>query len=241
MYRRPLPYRLIRKLTSYFNIFFANKSVEGLVDNLVDKYGYLETMRKQKPVDAYSQPIPWFTYPAIEYISQLDLREKRVFEWGSGNSSAFFAERCKQIISVESDKKWYDYGVQNLRSNQQIIFREELSFIDAIEEFSSKFDLIIIDSIRRYECALKALNFLEPGGLIILDNSDWYPNTSSLLREVGNLIEIDMHGFGPINSYSWTTSVYLHRDFNFISKNDRQPVFSKAAIQQTAQDDKSMS
>jgi hypothetical protein len=238
MHRKSFYYRAIRKIASYFNVFVENKDAENIVINLVDEYGYLNTVSEQKSIDSSHQPIPWFTYPAIEYLSQLDLREKRIFEWGSGNSSAFFAKRCKQIISVESDEEWYNYGTRNLLPNQQIFLRNELNFSEAIEEFSSKFDLIIVDSLRRYECALKAIQFLESGGLIILDNSDWYPNTSSLLRKSGNLIEIDMHGFGPINGYSWTTSLYFHRDFQFISKGDRQPIFSKAAICQTAKDDK---
>ena len=38
-------------------------------------------------VNENNEPIPWFTYPSIQYLDQLDLSEKTIFEWGSGNSS----------------------------------------------------------------------------------------------------------------------------------------------------------
>jgi hypothetical protein len=60
------------------------------------------------------------------------------------------------------------------------------------------------------------------GGMIVLDNADWLPESSRLLREAG-LIEIDMTGFSPINDYTSTTSLYLHRAFRFAPLLERQP------------------
>ncbi|MBD1874004.1 SAM-dependent methyltransferase [Nodosilinea sp. FACHB-131] len=222
---------------SQFNLFPCDKSLEGLVSNLKDKYGYQETRLEQKPVGANQEPLPWFTYPAIEYLAQLDLSDKSIFEWGSGNSSQFFASRCKQITSIESDPEWYEYGSQRMLPNQKILFQEEAVFAEAIDESFSKFDLIIIDSLRRHDCALRAINHLNDGGFIILDNSDWHPKTSEFLRVVCDLIEVDMHGFGPINPYSWTTSLYLRRDFRFTPKDGIQPKVSKAGIHQISEYD----
>ncbi|MGB7316259.1 MAG: hypothetical protein WA939_25265 [Nodosilinea sp.] len=222
---------------SYFNVFPCDKNLETLSHNLKEKYGYKHAKVSQKPVDANHEPLPWFTYPAIEYLAQLDLSSKTIFEWGSGNSSLFLAKRCKQITSVESNKEWYEYCSQELLSNQKILFREESEFAEAIDESLSKFDLIIIDSLRRGECAKKAIEHLNSGGLIILDNSDWHPNTSAFLRDSCNLLEVDMHGFGPVNAYSWTTSLFFHRDFNFPPRESKQPTISKAGIDQISKYD----
>lgn len=171
-----------------------------------------------------------FNEPAIEYLSQLNLSDKSIFEWGSGNSSLFFAQRSKEIISIESDREWYNYISQNLLPNQKVFFQPEANFVESIDDISTKFDIIIIDSLRRYECALKAISYLKEGGFIILDNSDWHPKTSKCLREKADLIEVDLHGFGPINEYSWTTSLYFHREFRFCPRDNIQPNYSKAAI-----------
>lgn len=229
--------KLIRKVLRKFNIFFCDRSLEGIVENLNHKYGYGNTKNIQKPVDSNHNPLPWFTYPAIEYLSQLDLSRKRIFEWGSGNSSRFFANRCKEIVSIESDEEWYSYGKNNILPNQKLILRKEQGFAEAIEEEVDKFDVIIIDSLRRYDCALKAKECLKEGGMIILDNSDWHPKTSAFLRDRCDLIEIDMHGFGPINDYSWTTSLFLRRDFKSIPLNGTQPIVSCAGLRQISKYD----
>jgi hypothetical protein len=229
--------KLLRKILSKFGLFVYDNALQGLLHNLHLKYGYTNTIMKQKPLDVNDDPLPWFTYPAIEYLEQLDLSHKSIFEWGSGNSSLYFAKRCQSIVSIESDKNWYEYISQKLLPNQKVFLRNEFDFVNAIDELNMKYDVIIIDSLRRYECALKAIHYLNTGGLIILDNSDWHPGTSAFLRKVNDLIQVDMHGFGPINDYSWTTSLFFTRQFNFSPKDDIQPAFSKAAIHQVSKYD----
>ena len=206
--------------------------IEGL-----KKYGFFESKSQQKSIDQDGNPIPWFNYSAIEYLKQLDLSDRQIFEWGSGNSSLFFSDRCKSIISVEADKDWYELVKRNVRPNQQLIYCQTSDIAKSIDSYG-KFDIIIIDSYMRYECGLRAIHHLKPGGLIILDNSDWYHETSKILRESANLIEVDMHGFGPINTYTTTTSFYFSRDFNFKPIAGRQPLYSRCAIVQTGKDDK---
>lgn len=96
-------------------------------------------------------------------------------------------------------------------------------YVNSIKLHSQKYDVIIIDGSHRYECALNSVEKLRIGGSVILDNSDWYEKTASFLRDA-NLIEVDMTGFGPINGYTWTTSFFFHREFNFKPLYNRQPV-----------------
>jgi len=67
-------------------------------------------------------------------------------------------------------------------------------------------------------------------GIVILDNSDWYAETAKFLRDSLNMIQIDFHGFGPINSYTWTTSLFLTRGVMMNPKNKIQPVYSLSAL-----------
>jgi len=71
--------------------------------------------------------------------------------------------------------------------------------------------------------------------MVILDNSDWYRETAKYLRENLDMIEVDFHGFVPINDYTWTTSVFLSRIFRFQSNNNVQPHFSISAIKQSGE------
>jgi hypothetical protein len=186
-------------------------------------YGYLRTVAQNVCVDADGHPIPWYTYPALEYIRQLDFRERSVFEYGSGNSTLFWSAIARRVVSVEHEREWFERMHALAPANCQMLFASDAdAYVNSIGA-AGPFDVIIIDGQSRLRCAPVAVEHLRPGGLIILDNSDWFPRTSEVLRE-RNLIEVDMAGFGPINDYTSTTSFFFHRQFAALPRSDRQPV-----------------
>ncbi len=188
------------------------------------KYGHFQTAQDWVCIDKDGNSIPWYTYPAIEYIKQLDFSEKEVFEYGSGYSSIFWAGRCKSLVSVEDNEEWYNKIKIKLPINVDYYFlNDKKSYINVISNNDKKFDVIIIDGSHRDECAVVARDKLSETGMIVLDNSDWKEKTANFLRE-SDLIQVDMTGFGPINSYTWTTSFFFSRGFNFSPAYDRQPV-----------------
>lgn len=202
------------------------------------EYGQWNSIKRNMCVDAQKNPIPWYTYPAIEYLKQFDMRDKTIFEFGSGNSSLFWAQRAKEIISVEDNLKWYEIVCSNKLENQEIILEEQKEgYISHILTLNDQFDLIVIDGKHRYDCSKNAVKCLRDGGMIILDNSDWFPKTSKYLRDK-DLIEVDFSGFGPINNYTWTTSIYLTRNFGFTTTNSIQPLHSIGSIKQYSDDEK---
>ncbi|CAL1239032.1 class I SAM-dependent methyltransferase [Candidatus Methylocalor cossyra] len=207
-------------------------------------HGYLRALREGMCVDAAGNPIPWYTYPAIEQLSKWDFSESEVFEYGCGNSTRWWAERAKRVVSVESSREWYNKILESstLPDNVQPIlspFEEgdgeaaRRAYIDAINAFA-EFDIIVIDGVTadktRLDCARAALNHLKKGGMIILDNADWHPQTSRLLREAG-LLEIDYCGNGPLNTYTETTSLFLSEGFRVSPRNDIHPGYAIGGLQ----------
>ena len=125
---------------------------------------------------------------------------------------------------------WHAALAPKLPANASYFFEADSGrYAEAAARPGRNFDCIIVDGSARKRCAGAALKYLKPGGLMILDNSDWFPNTAKLMREAG-LIQVDFHGFGPINGYSWTTSFFLSRDFKPKLSEARQPLYSKAAV-----------
>jgi hypothetical protein len=191
---------------------------------LSNELGQYKSIKRWDCVDSSGAPIPWYSYPAIEYIKQLDFSDKVVFEYGSGNSTRFWAGRCRKLISVEDNQNWYSKIMAMVSDNVEYhLLEESQEYIKLINKYSIAFDIIIIDGSHRYECAAEALGKLRDDGFIILDNSDWNEKTSQLLRE-SDLIEVDMSGFGPINGYTWTTSFYFRRNVRLTPAYDRQPI-----------------
>ena len=132
------------------------RSTRGSIKNyriLSSGFGQMNSMRKMQSVDRDSNPVPWFTYPAIEYLKQLDFTGKRVFEFGSGNSTMFWASRAKQVVAVEEDKIWYNRMKSQLPSNVEYILTEDRqAYIDSITKQEGVFDIIVNDGIYRYDC-----------------------------------------------------------------------------------------
>lgn len=180
--------------------------------------------------DRDGNPIPWYTYPAIEYLAQFDYTKKNIFEYGCGYSSAFWAERAQSVTSIEDKTEWFDkwqaeFGYANLNMR----WRDEgEGYENAIFEDGLQYDVIVIDGKRREKCAETAVKALAAGGMVILDDSDRINTSEEYRRAVAvlkaaDLIQIDFHGFCPMNCYTKTTSLFLKRDFNFASGHPYQP------------------
>jgi len=191
------------------------RKLKRTLDNFLFEYAAYSSMTQELPLDCTGAPIPWFTYPAIEYMNQIDFSACRVLEFGSGNSSLYWASRCAHLSSVERDPDWFNKVKEQLSgSSTNITCTQSLeSYLAYVETLMPKsFDVVVVDGADRFVTAKAALPMLKDDGLIILDNSDWYPNACELLRESG-LIQVDFCGFGPINSYTWCTSFFLSRSF----------------------------
>lgn len=199
---------------------------------------YFASIQDGKLRDRDKNYLPWFTYPAIEALNNWDLSDKRVFEYGSGFSTLFWASRAKEVVSVEHDRKWYEMISKLAPDNVRLILapidsdesdpppeiREQFdAYAGAID---GRFNVIVVDGYARsrvrYLCAQKALPHLDANGVIILDNSDWLPASALFLRRAG-LIEMDFSGPVPGNDHTQTTSFFLSRNFDFQPAGSRQP------------------
>ncbi|SHI26259.1 O-methyltransferase [Ferrimonas marina] len=198
---------------------------------LREDYGFVEGTNSDMPRDKQGNPIPKYTYPAIEYLTQFDYRQKRVFEFGSGGSTLFWQARAKAVTSIENNQAWYQKVMADKADNVTLLFAEGARYPQMITQLAEPFDVIVIDGAgHRYDCAQAALPFLADGGMIILDNADWHPNTAALLKQSG-LLQVDMTGFKPTEHHTSTTSLFLKRDFDFPTREARQPSFGMGAKQ----------
>jgi len=181
----------------------------------------MESVYDHLLTDEDSNHLPWFTYPAIQYLKQLDLSNSTIFEWGSGNSSIFFSRRCKQITSIENDHEWFLFATENKNENQEILYlTDENAYTTSMDK---NYDIAIVDGSHRNQCVEKSIEFLSQCKLIILDNSNWHVKSCNFLREKTNFIQIDFHGMGPINDYAWTTSLFFNRDFDIKPLDNSSP------------------
>lgn len=58
--------------------------------------------------DANGAALPWFSYPAIYFLESVVQKDWSVFEYGSGYSTEFWNRKCRRVISVEHDERWFN-------------------------------------------------------------------------------------------------------------------------------------
>ena len=196
-------------------------SVIDLMNRVVTDYGYGLAMKEQAPVDASGRPVPWYTYPMIEYLDSFDFSEFRVFEYGCGNSTLWWAAQAKEVFAVEDNREWFERVSVTLPPNGNLTLQEDPS--EYVNSIDGMFDIIVVDGTNRYECCVKAVNHLTKGGAIVLDNADCLPKSTEFLRSAG-LFEIAMNGFSASSSRGGRTSLFISQPCRFKPRPHRPSI-----------------
>lgn len=199
------------------------------------EHGYLRSLVEQQCVDAQGMPIPWYTYPAIEQLSKWDFSKCDVLEYGSGNSTLWWAERARTVTSIESSPEWYRSVRSRAPKNCDVILApvetdrpnaEQVQQYVNIVDSVGAFDVVVIDGVNlpslRRRCVERSLSHFRTGGLLIVDNSDWLPLTCRDLRDRG-FFEIDFCGLGPLNDFAETTSIFFRDDLGIRPRGETHP------------------
>jgi hypothetical protein len=178
--------------------------------------GWLEAFKTRKPVDENNRPIPWVTYSFIDFITERLTKDISLFEYGSGYSTLFYAQRVRQVTSVEHDKEWYDQMKSTIPSNAELIFKELVyggEYSQTPVKGKVKYDIIIVDGRDRANCCIRSFEALTPNGVIVLDDSERseYKAGTDFLIEKG-FKRIDFWGISPGLFYKKATSVFYRPD-----------------------------
>jgi len=141
--------------------------------------------------------LPGLALPAICFLDEYLAKDMDVLEWGSGASTLFFISRCSLLVSIEHNPSWFDKIGEALayrgydRYTYRVLVKPEQGFDP---EFSSHqagyesvnfknyvrgidnaendcYDVILVDGRARCACLKAARPKLNPGGLLVLDDS----------------------------------------------------------------------
>ena len=186
--------------------------------------GYKISADQNTSVLGDGRPIPMMSYGIVEYLLGLDLRDLELLELGGGGSTQFWASLAKSVLTFETSPDWHQAAKSSPLRNVEARLSATATLAQDVIGLSRTFDIVVIDSAaNRYQLAKSALRVLRPGGFIILDNSDWFPNAARVLREA-DLIQVDFHDFRPLHHYRCTTSLFLHREFRPRPRAARLPL-----------------
>jgi hypothetical protein len=171
--------------------------------------GWLESYRRRIPV-AFGEPVPFYTYGAIAFLAPRIDRTLRVFEYGAGYSTLWWASRAMSVIACEHDPSWFERMKAMVPDNVQLIYRALVAggdYSKTAAGFVS--DIIVVDGRDRVNCAKACLAGLSEHGVVIWDNSDRerYRDGYEFLQARG-FRRLDFAGPGPVDFWPWQTSVF---------------------------------
>lgn len=173
--------------------------------------GWFESYLYGQARDAGSEALPWLTYSFIDFISPRLNTQMKLFEYGSGASTRWWAARVGSVIACEHDPQWAERVRETLPDNANVVYRPlSGGYAEEITRHDLDFDIVVIDGRDRVNCA-RFCQGLKEEAVIVWDNADrsTYKEGLMLLRNRGyNMIEFA--GMGPINIYGWSTAVLYH-------------------------------
>jgi hypothetical protein len=178
--------------------------------------GWFNSFETKMPVGGSGEPIPWVTYSFIDFVKERINSSQTIFEFGSGNSTLFYAKRAGKVVSVEHDKNWFDMIYAGKPSNSELIFCEledDGKYCRMAGSFDEKFQIIIVDGRDRSNCCKQSLSALAADGVLILDDSErpQYQDAIRHMKELGYK-ELPFTGIAPGSFIYKSTSVFYKTD-----------------------------
>ena len=176
---------------------------------------------------------PWMPWSVIEWFEQTLAAQMSVFEWGSGGSSIFIAQRVRTVVSVEYDVVqffvlWIHIKLRGLKNLDYVLVLPEYDkassiyasthakhsgedyekYCKVIERFpDNSFDIISIDGRARAACIPLARKKVKVGGYIVVDDSERV-SYQDALATLQDFERIDLGGTGPHLFYPHKTSIF---------------------------------
>lgn len=138
---------------------------------------------------------PWISYDAAKRLEAFMAESPRsVLEFGSGNSTLWFAKRAALLHSVEHNPDWYQKLQEMLAKTEKrgTVLHELRETEEGYSTFRTDsddlWDIILIDGIWRLPVAHHHVEKLAPDGILYLDNSD-ADTSSDVEKEVPELLD----------------------------------------------------
>lgn len=208
------------KIQALFNILTDTRRLKALLSynekGYLHSIGWFKAFDAQSPVDAAGNPIPWVTYSFIDFIKGRLNKQQAIFEFGSGNSTLFYAQHTGIVVSVEHDKEWYDKITKSKPDNAEMIYCELQPNGDYCRmplQLEEKFDIIIVDGRDRVNCCKQSVAALSDSGVVVLDDSErpnYREGVEFLLGQ--GFRQLSFSGISPGLFYEKATSVFYKPD-----------------------------
>jgi hypothetical protein len=181
------------------------------LDGYLAETGWWRSACEKNVVNARGEPVPWATLPFIAFVEPRLQRSWRVFEYGAGASTQFYAARVAEVHAVEHDADFARRLAPLLPANAQIkvCAQGTTEYLAAIAAMPVPPDLVSIDGRDRERCCEFALRHVASEGVIVFDDTERasYADALACLSAAG-FRRLDFWGASPGSELHRCTSVF---------------------------------
>lgn len=164
----------------YMCELFRNEHYGYYCNYLTNRVNKLEISSKYwLGEDCLKNGVPWMVPDAVYELDIVLNNKDFVLEFGSGGSTIFFAQRCHEVTSLETDSKWFEQ-VQNLLKNKllknvnHVLSTTQGSLCNLIQLFPlEQTTVLMVDTVHGYNRSQLldlALSKCPNLRIIVLDN-----------------------------------------------------------------------
>jgi predicted O-methyltransferase YrrM len=149
---------------------------------------YIHARTRQVLYQRAHPDAPWLTPEAIRLLDSM-LRPSDIgAEFGSGRSTLWLARRCAQLTSAEHDATWHAKVLDALAvegithvdyqchpRDEPDVTGDRSAYAQVAQSLGDEsIDFALVDGLYRDFVTLFLLPKIRPGGLLVIDNVNWY-------------------------------------------------------------------
>lgn len=187
--------------------------------------GHLRSCFKMAAVSRGGEPLPWYTYPMIDFLNARSFDGANVLEFGGGQSSVWWARQAERVVTFEGDDprfsprhEWYEKIAKMMPANVDLhevsMESEDICTAQVREVLDktpiAKFDVIIIDGLYRRRMVDIAIERLDEAGIIIVDNAEGYGIYEAFLDS--GMMKVEFYGYVPGVYLKSCTALYFRQN-----------------------------
>ena len=225
VFKSLLPTFLSELIRSFFTAFLTPLSFSL-------RSGHFYSSFKRSAVDTNLKPIPWYTYPSINFLETRSFSDKKILEFGGGQSSIWWGLRAQKVVTFEGNDpifspshEWSKKLQKLLPSNVELhevsmessdtCQNEVLSILEG--KPYTEYDVIIIDGLYRSHMVSIALKYLSKEGIIVVDNAEGYELFDGF--KDSDLSKVEFYGYSPGVYLKSCTAIYFGKENTFFNNN----------------------
>jgi spermidine synthase len=209
--------KAIKKIIwQFLNFLGIGGMVQLQLQSGLKEDGWFKSFHKKQSINRKGEPIPWNNYSFLKFIEPRLQKTFEIFEYGSGNSTIWYAQRVKNIKAVENDQNWVNLVKLHLPANAEVVYKmlnEAKDYVQEVKLADKQYDIVIVDGRRRNDCAIFAFDYLKPNGVMILDNSERadYQPIFEFMQAKG-FKHLDFWGMPPSVAMNTCTTIFYRDD-----------------------------